>query len=108
MLEGKRAQKVIATVIPLKVDDGGKLLIYTTCTDRNPKRGTFFVDNRVASRRGFLRLSLVLLTSHVFTSDYVNTETILHFFNNCTQRIRIPLSRQFTSLLRSLRGKWST
>ena len=27
----KKGSKVIATVIPLKVDDGGKLLIYTTC-----------------------------------------------------------------------------
>ena len=34
-----------------------------------------------ASRRGFLRLSRVLPTSRVFTSGYVNTETILHFFN---------------------------
>ena len=33
----------------------------------------------MASRRGFLRLSRVLPTSHVFTSGYVNTETILHF-----------------------------
>ena len=32
-------------------------------------------------RRGFLRLSRVLLTSRVFTSGYVNTETVLHFFN---------------------------
>ena len=36
--------------------------------------------NHSASRCGFLRLSHVLLTSHVFTSGYVNTETILHFF----------------------------
>ena len=34
-----------------------------------------------ASRRGFLRLSRVLPTSRVFTSGYVNTETILHFLN---------------------------
>ena len=34
-----------------------------------------------ASRRGFPRLSRVLPTSQVFTSGYVNTETILHFFN---------------------------
>ena len=34
----------------------------------------------MASRRGFLRLSRVLPTSRVFTSGYVNTETILHFF----------------------------
>ena len=34
-----------------------------------------------ASRRGFPRLSRVLPTSRVFTSGYVNTETILHFFN---------------------------
>ena len=33
------------------------------------------------SIRGFLRLSRVLPTSRVFTSGYVNTETILHFFN---------------------------
>ena len=33
----------------------------------------FFID-------GFLRLSRVLPTSHVFTSGYVNTEIILHFF----------------------------
>ena len=39
---------------------------------------TCLQDN--ASRRGFLRLSRVLPTSRVFTSDYVNTETILHFF----------------------------
>ena len=37
---------------------------------------------RSASRRGFLRLSNVLPTSRVFTSGYVNTETILHFFIN--------------------------
>ena len=37
--------------------------------------------NHSASRRGFLRLSRVLPTSRVFTSGYVNTETILHFFN---------------------------
>ena len=37
--------------------------------------------NNSASRRGFLRLSRVLPTSRVFTSGYVNTETILHFFN---------------------------
>ena len=36
--------------------------------------------NHSASRRGFLRLSRVLPTSRVFTSGYVNTETILHFF----------------------------
>ena len=34
-----------------------------------------------ASRRSFPRLSSVLPTSRVFTSGYVNTETILHFFN---------------------------
>ena len=34
-----------------------------------------------ASCRGFLRLSSVLPTSRVFTSGYVNTETILHFFD---------------------------
>ena len=34
----------------------------------------------LASRHGFLRLSCVLPTSRVFTSGYVNTETILHFF----------------------------
>ena len=33
-----------------------------------------------ALRRGFLRLSRVLPISRVFTSGYVNTETILHFF----------------------------
>ena len=37
--------------------------------------------NHSASRRGFLRLSRVLPTSRMFTSGYVNTETILHFFN---------------------------
>ena len=37
-----------------------------------------------ASRRGFLRLSRVLPTSRVFTSGYVNTETILHFFYKTT------------------------
>ena len=36
--------------------------------------------NHFASRHGFLRLSRVLPTSQVFTSGYVNTETILHFF----------------------------
>ena len=36
----------------------------------------------MASRRGFLRLSRVLPTSRVFTSGYVNMETILHFFND--------------------------
>ena len=35
----------------------------------------------MASRRGFLRLSRVLPTSRVFTLGYVNTDTILHFFN---------------------------
>ena len=30
-------------------------------------------------RSGFLHLSCVLPTSGVFTSGYVNTETILHF-----------------------------
>ena len=35
----------------------------------------------MASRRGFLRLSRVLPTSRVFTSGYVNMETILHFYN---------------------------
>ena len=35
----------------------------------------------LASRRGFLRLSRVLPTFRVFTSGYINTETILHFFN---------------------------
>ena len=34
-----------------------------------------------ASHCGFLRLSRVLPTSHVFTSGYVNMETILHFFS---------------------------
>ena len=38
--------------------------------------------NHSASHRGFLRLSRVLPTSCVFTSGYVNTETILHFFTN--------------------------
>ena len=38
--------------------------------------------NQSASRSGFLRLSRVLPTSRVFTSGYVNTETILHFFND--------------------------
>ena len=37
-----------------------------------------------ASRRGFLRLSCVFPTSRVFTSGYVNTETILHFFYKTT------------------------
>ena len=32
-------------------------------------------------RHGFLRLSRVLPTSCMFTSGYVNTETILHFVN---------------------------
>ena len=31
-------------------------------------------------RRGFLHLSCVLPTSCMFTSGYVNMETILHFF----------------------------
>ena len=39
------------------------------------------LENNYASCRGFLRLSRVLPTSRVFTSGYVNTETILHFFN---------------------------
>ena len=38
----------------------------------------------IASRRGFPRLSRVLPTSRVFTSGYVNTETILHFFYKIT------------------------
>ena len=41
--------------------------------------------NHSASRHGFLRLSRVLPTSCVFTSGYVNTETILHFFNQILQ-----------------------
>ena len=40
--------------------------------------------NHSASRRSFLRLSRVLPTSRVFTSGYVNTETILHFFYKVT------------------------
>ena len=40
-----------------------------------------FAGNHSASRRGFLRLSRVPPTSRVFASGYVNTETILHFFN---------------------------
>ena len=43
---------------------------------------------RSASRRGFLRLSSVLPTSRVFTSGYVNTETILRFFTNKLSRIQ--------------------
>ena len=39
-------------------------------------------NKKFASRRGFLRLSRVLPTSRVFTSGYVNTETIFHFFIN--------------------------
>ena len=35
---------------------------------------------KVAPRRDFLRLSRVFPTSRVFTSGYVNKETILHFF----------------------------
>ena len=42
----------------------------------------FIKETIAASRRGFLRLSRVLPTSRVFTSGYVNTETILHFFND--------------------------
>ena len=34
-----------------------------------------------ASRHGFLSLSHVLPTSRMFTSGYVNMETILHFFS---------------------------
>ena len=36
--------------------------------------------NHSALRRDFLRLSRVFPTSQVFTSGYVNTGTILHFF----------------------------
>ena len=39
---------------------------------------------KAASRRGFLRLSRVPPTSRVFTSGYVNTEIILHFFYKIT------------------------
>ena len=45
--------------------------------------------NHSASRRGFLCLSRVLPTSQVFTSGYVNTETILHFFNNKKSKNKI-------------------
>ena len=41
---------------------------------------SYFIKE-TASRRGFLRLSRVLPTSRVFTSGYVNTETMIHFFN---------------------------
>ena len=49
-------------------------------------------------RRGFLRLSSVLPTSRVFTSGYVNTETILHFFNinhRINQMIEFFISASF-------------
>ena len=46
-------------------------------------------DKLETSRRGFLRLSRVLPTSQVFTSGYVNTETILHFFNMIRETIPI-------------------
>ena len=39
-----------------------------------------------ASRRGFLRLSRVLPISRVFTSGYVNAETILHFFSSTREK----------------------
>ena len=49
--------------------------------DRRAYRGVGGELKISASRRGFLRLSRVLPTSQVFTSGYVNTETILHFFS---------------------------
>ena len=51
-----------------------------------------------ASRRGFLRLSRVLPTSRVFTSGYVNTETILHFFISFHNTINDSLSHLISSL----------
>ena len=57
----------------------------------------------MASRRGFLRLSRVLPTSRVFTSGYVNTETILHFFNSgsyvCCRRHLMTLMGEIASSL---------
>ena len=49
--------------------------------DRRAYRGVGGELKISASRRGFLRFSRVLPTSQVFTSGYVNTETILHFFS---------------------------
>ena len=49
--------------------------------DRRAYRGVGEELKISASRHGFLRLSRVLPTSQVFTSGYVNTETILHFFS---------------------------
>ena len=46
-----------------------------------------------ASRRGFLRLSRVLPTSRVFTSGYVNKETILDFFIRSRSRTLSCLSK---------------
>ena len=40
--------------------------------------------NHDAKRSGFQLISSVLPTSQVFTSGYVNTETILHFFHKIT------------------------
>ena len=54
-----------------------------------------------ASRRGFLRLSRVLPTSRVFTSGYVNTETILHFFNEALSHRRICLNKLTSKFLLS-------
>ena len=47
---------------------------------------TFDILKKFASRRDFLRLSRVLPNSRVFTSGYVNVETILHFFNEARSR----------------------
>ena len=52
----------------------------------------------MASRRGFLRLSRVLPTSRVFTSGYVNTETILHFFSRKTFWVQVNRNNRWAIL----------
>ena len=54
---------------------------------------TFDILKKFASRRDFLRLSRVLPNSRVFTSGYVNVETILHFFNEARSRNWIWLDK---------------
>ena len=48
--------------------------------------------------RGYLHLSCVLSTSCVFTSGYVNTETILHIFIT-KSRCCVGLSDKYLALL---------
>ena len=64
------------------------------------KMVSVFAGNHSASRRGFLRLSRVPPTSRVFTSGYVNTEIILHFFYKITNE------RGTKTVFTYAHGKW--